>query len=64
MLKEEEIRKIYFDNLETIQRLTKDPEFIVSNYNFFVQIAMENKILKRILEVEQWELQSVDIRLI
>lgn len=53
MLKEEEIRKIYFDNLETIQRLTKDPEFIVSNYNFFVQIAMENKILKRILEVEQ-----------
>lgn len=52
MLKEEEIREIYFANLETIQRLAKNPEFIVSNYNFFVQITMENKILKRILEVE------------
>ena len=52
MLKEKEIREMYLANLETIQRLAKDPEFIVSNYNFYVQIAMENRILKRILEVE------------
>lgn len=52
MLKEEEIREIYLANLETIQRLTKEPEFIVNNYNFYVQIAMENRILKKILEVE------------
>lgn len=52
MLKEEEIREMYLANLETIQRLVKDPEIIVSNYNFYVQIAMENRILKRILEVE------------
>ena len=52
MLKEEEIREMYSANLETIQRLAKNPEFIVSNYNFYVQIVMENRILKRILEVE------------
>lgn len=52
MRTEEEIREMYLANLKTIQRLAKDPEFIVSNYNFYVQIAMENRILKRILEVE------------
>jgi hypothetical protein len=52
MLKEEEIREIYLANLCIVSRLAKDPEFIVSNYNFYVQIAMENRILKRILEVE------------
>ena len=52
MLKEEEIREMYLANLETIQRLAKDPELILSNYDFYVQIVMENRILKRILEVE------------
>lgn len=33
MLKEEEIRKMYLANLETIQRLAKDPEFLCSNSN-------------------------------
>ena len=36
-----EVKQKNFANLETIQRLAKNPEFIVNNY-----------ILKRILEVE------------
>jgi hypothetical protein len=52
MLSEKEIKEMYLSNIESIDRLTKKPEFIISNYNFYLQIVLENRILKRILEIE------------
>ena len=52
MKTKEEITKMYLDATDTLYRYAKEPELVANNYKFYLEMIIEYRVLKRILEIE------------